>query len=796
MKEIVPPPGSNQLAWFLKNPQAMNEAFDMLRRLTKMELFVRNEKGAVTRVPLVMSRENSAIEVTIPKAEPAPNANDEDDGDGDVFGPPSATPGNIAVFTDSTGKRIRDGGPNISSIGRHTLWVPAKEMTPSAVDGCAPLTTNATDGDADVNTLDFDATASESAQFLKKLPMWDGNPIAAVAYFTHGATSVNFNVLFSISALALADGEDIAGVFGMERDMTGTGGDTLFQYLTAECVALTPLGTKTADSLLYFIVKRINTGVTGNLAIDAKLIGVRIFYTTNAANEGNALPGDVWDVVNGAMSEDSATHNVLTFTTVSAESVAINKTPIRNVRQFSKVRFSEGINSQFPGVAFRYTDAASPFYQVYYYGPTGDAKSKKFEWQTRSSAGGTNLGVTGGLSGTVTLADGDVVGFTIAGSSTSTHIRGFLNPAAAAPESDEHWDPGDTPIFDFTYAGGGGAAVDTGGYVGVVGGTTVANSIVLRDFFAGVCPAPSAPPSVVSVATDGTNWTFTFSQVVTIGAGGSGGFSASMTAGAVTLTYVSGSGSSALVFSGSRNVGVGETGTAAYVQPGNGIENTGGIDLASFSGQALTNTSTLPTFTDDFNRADGALGSNWTVANGAADINSNAFRCQTGGFTNNFAVWAATTGSISHYVKVQITAGLTAEFVVPFVFRYTNASSPFYIVYCNPGASTHTLVWQRYATAASSGVGIGSPSSALTFTNGDYLGFTVEQTGNNTVVRVWVNPTGAAPDSVSLWGGAAPAYTFTDNPTTPVDTGGIVGIGGAQSPTNTIKFDNFSAGPI
>jgi hypothetical protein len=104
----------------------------------------------------------------------------------------------------------------------------------------------------------------------------------------------------------------------------------------------------------------------------------------------------------------------------------------------------------------------------------------------------------------------------------------------------------------------------------------------------------SSPQSVaISTATvqsTGTQIYLTFSQIVSVGSGGSGGFVLSMSGGASAMTYSSGSGSTTLVYSLGRIINVGETGTLAYTQPGNGIEaTTGGADVASFSGAAVTN---------------------------------------------------------------------------------------------------------------------------------------------------------------------------------------------------------------
>lgn len=102
--------------------------------------------------------------------------------------------------------------------------------------------------------------------------------------------------------------------------------------------------------------------------------------------------------------------------------------------------------------------------------------------------------------------------------------------------------------------------------------------------------APSVSSATINSA--GTSITFAMSETVSIGAGGNGGFALTMSGGAVTASYSSGSGSGSLVYTLSRTVTSGETGTHAYTQPGNGVEDTAGNDLVTYSGAAVTNNST------------------------------------------------------------------------------------------------------------------------------------------------------------------------------------------------------------
>src|SRR5574343_1931572 len=93
--------------------------------------------------------------------------------------------------------------------------------------------------------------------------------------------------------------------------------------------------------------------------------------------------------------------------------------------------------------------------------------------------------------------------------------------------------------------------------------------------------------STQAIGADGRTVTFTFSEAVTIGTGGSTGFT--LTNGdseEIGLTYVSGSASTSLVYQSSVCIPSTDTFTTGlvYTQPANGIEDMAGNDLASFTG--------------------------------------------------------------------------------------------------------------------------------------------------------------------------------------------------------------------
>ncbi len=102
---------------------------------------------------------------------------------------------------------------------------------------------------------------------------------------------------------------------------------------------------------------------------------------------------------------------------------------------------------------------------------------------------------------------------------------------------------------------------------------------------------PTLTSSTIPAA--GTSISLLFSEVVDAGAGGDAGWTVTMSGGASAMSYTSGKGSNTLVYALARTVLSNETGTMAYTQPGNGIEDASGNDLATISSNpAVTNSST------------------------------------------------------------------------------------------------------------------------------------------------------------------------------------------------------------
>ena len=119
--------------------------------------------------------------------------------------------------------------------------------------------------------------------------------------------------------------------------------------------------------------------------------------------------------------------------------------------------------------------------------------------------------------------------------------------------------------------------------------------VVIGNYYASAADTTAPTLQSATIGTDGETWTLVFDETVNIGSGGNGGWSVTMTtAGSVTLTYSSGDGSDTLVYTGGTTVNSGDTASNGldYTQPGDGIEDNTGNDLANIDDASITNNST------------------------------------------------------------------------------------------------------------------------------------------------------------------------------------------------------------
>ena len=185
-------------------------------------------------------------------------------------------------------------------VGKTSKYIPASEMYSVTTAGArgnggtsgaaaVPALAELTAGQPELRVWDFDdatTTANEAVQFSFAFPKeWDEGTITYQTFWTDGSTSTN-NVVWALQAVAMGASENIDQAFGTGVDVVSPSTATINQlHVSPESGAVTVGGTPGEDNMTFFRLRRNTDNVTDDLGpgIDARLIGIKIFYTTNAA---------------------------------------------------------------------------------------------------------------------------------------------------------------------------------------------------------------------------------------------------------------------------------------------------------------------------------------------------------------------------------------------------------------------------------------------------------------------------------------------------------------------------------
>ena len=195
--------------------------------------------------------------------------------------------GDIATLFAGSGLTAASSVISNDVIGKQSMWVPAVAMYPTNTGGCAAIAlTETTAGRPDMYTLDFDASSDENAQFSIAMPSyWNEGTLTYKVYWTTAATDTD-GVAWSVAGVAVSDNDTIDVAFGtavvVTDDALGAAEDLM---VTAESGAVTIAGSPAAGDLCYFNIERDVSDANDDMAEDAKLIGIKLFYTIADVHE-------------------------------------------------------------------------------------------------------------------------------------------------------------------------------------------------------------------------------------------------------------------------------------------------------------------------------------------------------------------------------------------------------------------------------------------------------------------------------------------------------------------------------
>jgi len=195
------------------------------------------------------------------------------------------------VMGVATGATVVDfaSGPTVADVaikvgGKESIWIPASAMQPTTSNGCSALTTvETTSGRPDMVVLDFDKDSDEFAQFAIAFPKSYNLGTVTYQFFWSGIAATT-TVTLTLAGVAMNDNETIDVAYGTAVAVADAAQGAVEELLiSAESGAVTIAGTMADNDLAYF---RIGRDVSeDNMAGDCRLHGIKLFFTTDAAND-------------------------------------------------------------------------------------------------------------------------------------------------------------------------------------------------------------------------------------------------------------------------------------------------------------------------------------------------------------------------------------------------------------------------------------------------------------------------------------------------------------------------------
>ena len=206
-----------------------------------------------------------------------------------VTGPVISATGetNVGININPKGSGVlNSGGSAVKIAGKETMWVPAAAMYGPTTNPADSAQVETTATRPDLKVWDFDASTQQYTQFTVAMPKsWNEGTVTYQVYWSPSTTNTG-NCIFGLQGVACADSDTIDVAYGTAIEVTDAGiGTVEDQQIAAESSAMTVAGSPAAGEQTYFQLYRKAADGGDTFTGEARVLGVKIFYTTDAAND-------------------------------------------------------------------------------------------------------------------------------------------------------------------------------------------------------------------------------------------------------------------------------------------------------------------------------------------------------------------------------------------------------------------------------------------------------------------------------------------------------------------------------
>ena len=206
-------------------------------------------------------------------------------GNGPILSATGETNVDINLNPKGTGT-LKSGTAAVKIAGKETIWVPAAAMYGPTTNPADAAQVETTATRPDLKVFDFDASTKQYTQFTIAMPKsWNEGTITYQAYWSPSTTNTG-NAIFGLQGVACADNDTIDVAYGTAINITDAGiGTVEDQQITGESSAVTVAGSPAAGEQTYFQFFRDAADGSDTFTGECRVLGIKLFFTTDAAND-------------------------------------------------------------------------------------------------------------------------------------------------------------------------------------------------------------------------------------------------------------------------------------------------------------------------------------------------------------------------------------------------------------------------------------------------------------------------------------------------------------------------------
>ena len=181
---------------------------------------------------------------------------------------------------------LKSGTAAVQIAGTETMWIPANALYLPTTNPADAASVETTATRPELKVLDFDASTAQYAQFAIAMPKsWNLGTVTYQVFWSPSTTNTG-NCIFGLQGVSCTEGDTADVAFGTAIEVTDAGIGTVEDVqMTAVSSAMTIAGSPADDDQTFFQLYRDAADVSDDFTGEARVLGIKLFYTTDAAND-------------------------------------------------------------------------------------------------------------------------------------------------------------------------------------------------------------------------------------------------------------------------------------------------------------------------------------------------------------------------------------------------------------------------------------------------------------------------------------------------------------------------------